>query len=177
MRRGIPILCVAMSMFLLSSYSRKKEAAGPNAEPEQLPGTLAAISYSRRVDMIWGENYSVRVSPGKIDSIDYFVEEERDYRFESGIPLEDGQWRQLETVALELWPDLTEIKPKKLTFWERRIIKNVVMLDGADSTTLSFDWETPGGIVSVNYNWKHDNPKAVRLIELLYALQGNGKGG
>ena len=57
--------------------------------------------------MVWGENFSVRVAPGEIVFIDFFVEEDRDYRFESGIPLEDGQWQQLETAALELLPGLT----------------------------------------------------------------------
>ena len=49
-------------------------------------------------------------------------------------------------------------------------------MDGADSSTLSFDWQTEEGIVSVSYNWKHDDPKAQQLIELLYALQENSKG-
>ena len=165
------ILCLAMAMLMLSGCGGKKKAA--SAEP---PGTLAAIEYSRTVDMIWGENFSVRVSPEKIDTIEYFVEEGSDYRFESGISLEDGQWQVLETAALELLPGLTEDKPKKLTLWERIIIKKGVVLDGADDTVLSFDWETSDGIVSVKYSWKHDDPKAEQLIELLYALQENCKG-
>jgi hypothetical protein len=49
-------------------------------------------------------------------------------------------------------------------------------MDGADSSTLSFDWETENGIVSVSYNWKHDDPKAQELITLLKSLQNNIKG-
>ena len=171
MKKQIRILCLAMAVLMFSGCGGKAGAAVP-----QPLGTLTAIEYSRTVDMIWGENFSVRVSPGKIDSIEYFVEADSDYRFESGISLEDGQWQVLETAALELLPGLTEDKPKKLTVWERLIIKKGVILDGADDTILSFDWETPDGIVSVNYNWKHDDPKAEQLMELLYALQENRKG-
>ena len=161
-----------MAMLIFSGCGGK---AGPTV-PQPL-GTLAAIEYGRSVDMVWGENFSVRVAPEEILFIDYFVEEDRDYRFESGIPLEDGQWQQLETAALELLPGLTEIKPKKETLWERLFQKEEpFLLDGADSSTLSFDWQTEDGIVSVSYNWKHDDSKAQQLIDLLYALQKNSKG-
>ena len=161
-----------MAMLMLSGCGGKKKAVSP-----QPLGTLAAIEYGRRVDMVWGENFSVRVAPDEIVFINYFVEADRDYRFESGIPLEDDQWQTLETVALELLPGLTEIKPQKETLWKRLFQKEEpFLLDGADSSTLSFDWQTEDGIVSVSYNWKHDDPKAQQLIELLYALQENCKG-
>ena len=166
------ILCLAMAMLIFSGCGGKKKAVFP-----QPLGTLAAIEYGRRVDMVWGENFSVRVAPGTIVFIDFFVEEDRDYRFESGIPLEDGQWQQLEAAVLELLPGLTEIKPKKETLWERLFKKEKpFLLDGADSSTLSFDWETANGIVTVNYNWKNDDPKMQELISLLQSLQQNIKG-
>ena len=172
MKRHIRILFLAMAMLIFSGCGGKAGTAAP-----QPLGTLAAIEYGRRVDMVWGENFSVRVAPGEIVFIDYFVEEERDYRFESGIPLEDGQWQQLETAALELLPGLTEIKPKKETLWERLFKKEQpFLLDGADSSTLSFDWETENGIVTVSYSWKNDDPKVQQLIDLLYDLQENSKG-
>ena len=172
MKKRIRILFIAMAMLIFSGCGGK---AG-TAESQPL-GTLAAIEYGRRVDMVWGENFSVRVAPDEIVFIDYFVEADRDYRFESGIPLEDGQWQVLETAALELLPGLTEIKPKKETLWERLFkIEEPFLLDGADSSTLSFDWKTEEGIVSVSYNWKHDDPKAQQLIDLLYVLQENSKG-
>ena len=172
MKTCIRILCLAMAMLMFSGCGGKAKAAAP-----QPLGTLAAIEYGRRVDMVWGENFSVRVIPEEIVFIDYFVEEDRDYQFGSGIPLEDGQWQQLETAALELLPGLTEIKPKKETLWERLFKKEEpFLLDGADSSTLSFDWKTEDGIVSVSYRWKHDDPNAQQLIEGLYALQENSKG-
>ena len=172
MRKRIQILCFAMAMLIFSGCGGKAKTAAP-----QPLGTLAAIEYGRRVDMVWGENFSVRVAPGTIAFIDFFVEEDRDYRFGSGIPLEDVQWQQLETAALELLPGLTEIKPQKETLWERLFKKEEpFLLDGADSSTLSFDWETENGIVTVSYSWKNDDPKAHQLIDLLYALQENSKG-
>ena len=172
MKRHIRILFLAMAMLIFSGCGGKAGTAAP-----QPLGTLAAIEYGRRVDMVWGENFSVRVVPGEIVFIEYFVEEDRDYRFETGISLEDGQWQQLETAVLELLPGLTEIKPQKETLWERIFKKeDPFLLDGADSSTLSFDWETENGIVTVNYNWKNDDPKAQQLIDLLYALQENSKG-
>ena len=172
MKTCIRILSLAMAMLMLSGCGEKKKAVSP-----QPLGTLAAIEYGRRVDMVWGENFSVRVAPGEIVFIDYFVEEDRDYRFESGIPLENDQWQVLETAALELLPGLREIKPKKETWWERLFKKEEpLLLDGADSSTLSFDWETENGIVTVSYSWKNDDPKAQELIDLLYALQENSKG-
>ena len=127
--------------------------------------------------MVWGENFSVRVAPGEIVFIDFFVEEDRDYRFESGIPLENDQWQALEAAALSILPGLTEIKPQKETLWERLFKKEEpFLLDGADTSTLSFDWKTEDGIVSVSYHWKHDDLKAQQLIEGLYALQENSKG-
>ena len=161
-----------MTMLIVSGCGGKAEAVSP-----QPLGTLAAMEYSRRVDMVRDENYSVRVTPGAIESIEYFVEEDLDYRFETEVPLDKGRWEELEAVALELLPGLTEIKPQKETLWERLFKKEEpFLLDGADSSTLSFDWETEAGIVSVSYNWKNDDPKAQQLIELLYALQNNGKG-
>ena len=172
MKKRIRILCLAMAMLIFSGCGGKAGTAAP-----QPLGTLAAIEYGRRVDMVWGENFSVRVAPEEIVFIDYFVEEDRDYRFESGISLEDGQWQQLETTALELLPGLTEIKPKKETLWERLFKKEEpFLLDGADSSTLSFDWKTEDGIVSVSYNWKNDDPKMQELISLLKSLQNNIKG-
>ena len=172
MKKRIRILCLAMAMLIFSGCGGNAETAAP-----QPPGTLAAIEYGRRVDMVWGENFSIRVAPEEIVFIDYFVEEKRDYQFESGVPLENDQWQVLETAALELLPGLTEIKPKKETLWERLFKKEEpFLLDGADSSTLSFDWQTEDGIVSVSYNWKHDDPKAQQLIDLLYALQDNSKG-
>ena len=172
MRKRIRILCFAMAMLIFSGCGGKAGTAAP-----QPLGTLAAIEYGRRVDMVWGENFSVRVVPGEIVFIEYFVEEDRDYRFETGISLEDGQWQQLETAVLELLPGLTEIKPQKETLWERIFKKeDPFLLDGADTSTLSFDWETENRIVTVNYNWKNDDPKAQQLINLLYALQENSKG-
>ena len=166
------ILCLAMAMLIFSGCGGKAGTAAP-----QPLGTLAAIEYGRRVDMVWGENFSVRVAPEEIVFIDYFVEEDRDYRFGSRISLEDGQWQQLETTALELLPGLTEIKPQKETLWERLFKKEEpFLLDGADSSTLSFDWETENGIVTVSYSWNNDDPKAHQLIDLLYALQENSKG-
>ena len=172
MKKCIRILSLAMAMLIFSGCDGKAGTAAP-----QPLGTLAAMEYGRRVDMVWGENFSVRGAPEEIVFIDYFVEEDRDYRFGSGIPLEDGQWQQLETAALELLPGLTEIKPKKETLWERLFQKEEpFLMDGAVSSTLSFDWETENGIVTVSYNWKHDDPKAQQLIDLLYALRGNSKG-
>ena len=166
------ILCLAMAMLIFSGCGGKAGTAAP-----QPLGTLAAIEYGRSVDMVWGENFSVRVAPGTIVFIDFFVEEDRDYRFESGVPLENDQWQVLETAALELLPGLTEIKPKKETLWERLFKKEKpFLLDGADSSTLSFDWETEEGIVTVNYNWKNDDPKMQELISLLQSLQQNIKG-
>ena len=172
MKKCIRILSLAMAILMLSGCGGKKKTVSP-----QPLGTLSAIEYGRRVDMVWGENFSVRVAPEEIVFIDYFVEEDRDYRFGSGISLEDGQWQQLETTALELLPGLTEIKPQKKTLWERLFKKEEpFLLDGADSSTLSFDWETKNGIVTVSYSWKNDDPKAQQLIDLLYALQENSKG-
>ena len=172
MKKRIRILCLAMAMLMFSGCGGKAKTAAP-----QPLGTLAAIEYGRRVDMVWGENFSIRVAPEEIVFIDYFVEENRDYRFESGVPLENDQWQVLETAALELLPGLTEIKPKKETLWERLFKKEEpFLLDGADSSTLSFDWETEEGIVTVNYNWKNDDPKMQELISLLQSLQQNIKG-
>ena len=172
MKKRIRILCLTIAMLIFSGCGGKAGTAAP-----QPLGTLAAIEYGRRVDMVWGENFSVRVAPETVVFIDFFVEEDRDYRFESGVPLENDQWQVLETAALELLPGLTEIKPKKETLWERLFKKEKpFLLDGADSSTLSFDWETEEGIVTVNYNWKNDDPKMQELISLLQSLQQNIKG-
>ena len=166
------ILCLAIAMLIFSGCGGKAKTAAP-----QPLGTLAAIEYGRRVDMVWGENFSVRVAPGEIVFIDYFVEEDRDYRFESGIPLENDQWRVLEAAALELLPGLTKIKPQKETLWERLFKKEEpFLMDGADSSTLSFAWQTEDGVVSVSYNWKNDDPNMQELVSLLKSLQQNIKG-
>ena len=167
MKTCIRVLLIVMSILILSGCGRKAGSSSP-----QPSGTLAAIEYGRRVDMVWGENFSVRVAPEEIVFIDYFVEENRDYRFETGIPLKEDQWQQLETTALKLLPGLTEIKPKKETLWERLFKKEEpFLLDGADSSTLCLDWETEEGIVSVSYNWKYDDPNMQELISLLKSLQ------
>ena len=166
MKICIRVLLIVMSVLILSGCSKDAEPASP-----QPLGTLAAIEYSRRVDMVWGENYSVRVSPSEIVFVEYFVEEDSDYRFETGIPLKEDQWQQLETAVLELLPGLTEIKPQKEPLWKRLFKKKEpFLLDGADSSTLCLDWETEEGIVSVSYNWKHDDPNMQKLILLLQSL-------
>ena len=167
MKTCIRVLLIVMSFLILSGCGRKAGSSSP-----QPPGTLAAIEYGRRVDMVWGENYSVRVSPGEIVFVEYFVEEDSDYRFETGIPLKEDQWQQLETTVLELLPGLTEIKPQKEALWKRLFKKEEpFLLDGADSSTLCLDWETEEGIVSVSYNWKYDDSNMQELISLLKSLQ------
>ena len=167
MKTCIRVLLIVMSILILSGCGRKAGSSSP-----QPPGTLAAIEYGRRVDMVWGENYSVRVSPGEIVFIEYFVEEDSDYRFETGIPLKEDQWQQLETTVLELLPGLTEIKLQKEALWKQLFKKEEpFLLDGADSSTLCLDWETEEGIVSVSYNWKYDDPNMQELISLLKSLQ------
>ena len=167
MKTCIRVLLIVMSVLILSGCGKDAEPASP-----QPLGTLAAIEYSRRVDMVWGENYSVRVSPSEIVFVEYFVEEDSDYRFETGIPLKEDQWQQLETTVLELLPGLTEIKPQKEALWKRLFKKEEpFLLDGADSSTLCLDWETEEGIVSVSYNWKYDDPNMQELISLLKSLQ------
>ena len=167
MKTCIRVLLIVMSILILSGCGRKAGSSSP-----QPSGTLAAIEYGRRVDMVWGENYSVRVSPGEIVFIEYFVEEDSDYRFETGIPLKEDHWQQLETTVLELLPGLTEIKPQKEALWKRLFKKEEpFLLDGADSSTLCLDWETEEGIVSVSYNWKYDDPNMQELISLLKSLQ------
>ena len=167
MKTYIRFLSLVIAMLMFSGCGGKAKTDAP-----QPLGTLAAIEYGRRVDMVWGENFSVRVAPEEIVFIDYFVEENRDYRFETGVPLEDGQWQQLETAALELLPGLTEIKPQKETLWELLFKKEEpFLLDSADSSTLSFDWETEEGIVTVSYNWKNDDPNMQELVSLLKSLQ------
>ena len=172
MKTCIRVLLIIMSVLILSGCGGKAETAHP-----QPLGTLAAIEYNRRVDMVWGENFSIRIAPDEIVFIEYFVEESSDYRFETGIPLTDGQWQQLESAALMSLPDLTEIKHPKETLWKRLFKKeDPFLMDGADSSALSFDWKTENGIVSASYNWKHDDPKAQELITLLKSLQNNIKG-
>ena len=172
MKTSIRVLVIVMSVLILSGCGEQAETA-----PPQPLGTLAAIEYTRRVDMVWGENFSIQVAPGEIVFIDYFVEEDRDYRFGSGIPLENDQWKVLEAAALELLPGLTEIKPKKETLWERLFKKEEpFLMDGTDSSTLSIDWKTADEIVSVSYHWKYDDPKMQELISLLKSLQQNIKG-
>ena len=172
MKTCIRVLLIFVSSLILSSCGGNAETASP-----QSPGTLVAIEYSQRVDMVWGENYSVRVNPKEIETIDYFVEEDGDYRFETGIPLEVGQWQRLETAVLELLPGLTEIKPQYETLWERLFKKEEPFLvDGTDSAALSFGWETEDGIISVSYTWKYDDARMQELISLLKSLEQNIKG-
>ena len=172
MRTCIRVLLIVLSVLILSGCGGEAETAAP-----QPLGTLTAIEYSRRVDMVWGENFSARVAPEEIVFIEYFVEEDHDYRFETGIALTEGQWQQLESAALELLPGLTEIKPQKETLWERLFKKQKpFMVDGTDSSTLSLDWETEDGITSVSYNWKNDDPNMQAFISLLKSLEQNIKG-
>ena len=172
MKPHIRVLLMVMSIWILSGCGGKTENAAP-----QPFGTLVAIEYNRRVDMVRDENFYLRVNLSEVETIVYFAEADNDYRTEHCLPLKSGQWQQLETAALELLPGLTEIKPQKETLWERLFKKEEpFLLDGADSSTLSFDWETENGIVTVSYSWKNDDPKAQELIDLLYALQENSKG-
>ncbi len=171
MKTYIRALWIVMSVLILSGCGGKAEPAAP-----QSLGRLVAIEYNRRVDMVWGENYSARVAPEEIVFIEYFVEEVRDYNFKTGIPLEEGQWQALETTALELLPGLTEIKPQQ-TLWKRLLRKVLPQPeDGGSSTTLSFDWETADGIVTVSYRWRNDDPKMEELISLLKSLNNTIKG-
>ena len=170
MRRRLRILCAAMSVMLLFGCGGKEESL-----PTQPMGTLAAIEYSRTVGMVWGEDFFVRVNQREIQSMEYFVEEIAEYRIEEGLPLENGQWQQLETAALALWPALTEVKPEKETLWQR-LFPLPEPLDGGDSSRLVFHWDTPEGIVSIEYSWNNDDPKAQQLFALLRALQDTAKG-
>ena len=172
MKNRIRILWLVMSALIFSGCGGKAEIA-----PSQPPGTLAAIDYSRTVGMVWGENFSVRVSPEEIVYIEFFVENDSEYRIETGIPLEEDRWQQLETAVLALWPDLTEVRPEKESLWKRFFKKEEpFLLDGGDSSSLTLEWETEDGTVSAAYTWKNDDPKAWHLIDLLHALPEYRKG-
>ena len=169
MKTYIRALLIVVSVLILSGCGGKAETAAP-----QPLGRLAAIEYSRRVEMVRDENYFIRVNPRQIESLEYFLE--NDYRLETGIALDESQWQALETAALELLPGLTEINPQQTL--RERLLQKVLPSpkDGADSSTLSFDWETADGIVSVSYNWKYDDPKMQEFISLLKSLEQNAKG-
>ena len=135
MKNRIRILWLVMSALIFSGCGGKAEIA-----PSQPPGTLAAIDYSRTVGMVWGENFSVRVSPEEIVYIEFFVENDSEYRIETGIPLEEDRWQQLETAVLALWPDLTEVRPEKESLWKRFFKKEEpFLLDGGDSSSLTLE--------------------------------------
>ena len=169
MKTYIRALWIVMSVLILSGCGGKAETAAP-----QPLGTLVAIEYNRSVDMVRDENYFIRVNPRQIESLEYFLE--NDYRLETDIALEEGQWQQLETAALELLPGLTENKSQQ-TLWKRLLQKVLPHpKDDTDSSTLLFDWETADGIVTVSYQWKHDDPKAQELISMLKSLENTIKG-
>jgi hypothetical protein len=169
MKTCIRALWIVMSVLILSGCGGKAEPAAP-----QPLGRLAAIEYSRRVEMVRDENYFIRVNPRQIESLEYFLE--NDYRLETGIALDESQWQALETAALELLPGLTEINPQQTL--RERLLQKVLPhpKDGADSSTLTFDWETADGIVTVSYRWKHDDSKMQELISLLKAFNNTIKG-
>ena len=169
MKNLIRLLLIILSILILSGCGGKAETAAP-----QPLGRLAAIEYSRRVEMVRDENYFIRVNPRQIESLEYFLE--NDYRLETDIALEEGQWQALETTALELLPGLTEINPQQTL--RERLLQKVLPhpKDGADSSTLSFDWETADGIVTISYNWEYDDPKMQEFISLLKSLNNTIKG-
>ena len=144
-------------------------------DPTRLPGALTAVSYSRTVGMVWGDNYSVRVTSQGIEAIEYFDEQDSEYRELENVSLPEERWQQVEAAVLEAWPGLTEFRPRKKTLWDW-VFAGVEPLDGGDSTKLSLAWETPEGIVSMEYNWKHDDPKVQQLFTLLTAFQNDVKG-
>ena len=138
------------------------------------PGTLAGVSYSYHVGMVWGSDFEILVAPEQIRYMRYFQMDESDYIELQDIPMNTACWKNIEASVLKLFPNLQEKKPvqKRLSFWEKLFgPKELPMvLDGGDETSFSLTWETLDGTVTVSYHWDSSKEGAMDLVEVLKSL-------
>ena len=166
--KKFPWLLLLLPMLILGGCGKTEEPPTP-----QPYGKLAAITYSRTHGSMYGYDFYINLTPEEIDYTDYFLE--GDLLVKEEVPVEETHWQQAEALSLEALPKLREIQPKKEpNFFQKLFLreKEVMLLDGGDSRSVTLVWQTENGEKTVGYSCPGGSTSALEeyLMQLAQTL-------
>ena len=125
-------------------------ACGKQAEPSE----LTRVIFARGHGSTWGNQFRMEVCPSKITYTHFFVKTEEGRAFKElyDIPMEDTQWKQIETAVMAVLPQLEVQKPPSLL---QRLTQALgpKTVDGGAWHTLTATWRVNGEPKDVQYIW------------------------
>ena len=155
MKRGILISLLAV--FLLCT------ACGKQAEQ----GELTRVLFARGHGSTWGNQFRIEICPTEVSYLHYF-RDRGEFRELFAVPVEEGQWEQIETAAMTMLPQLEVRKPPGLL---KRLAQALgpKEVDGGDWWSLTMTWGMDGESKDVQYIWTA-NPETEAFELLLEEL-------
>lgn len=161
-----------MAFLLCLSGCGKIQPVPTAPEEKPLPGTLVGVNYATGGGMAYRTEFSIRLTKDEIEHTDFWPADfEKDEMEEkSHVPITGDQWKEVETLILELYGDrlLEEVKPTPESKLPSNLLDQFV-LDGGDYTNLSLVWNTEEGTEEIDYYWPGDR-RVVTLVDLLMEL-------
>ena len=161
-----------MAVLLCLSGCGKTQPVPTVPEEKQLPGTLVGVNYATGGGMAYRTEFSIRLTKDEIEHTEFWPADfEKDEMEEkSHVPITGDQWKEIETLVLELYGErlLEEVKPTPESKQPSDLLDHFV-LDGGDYTNLSLVWETEEGRSEIGYYWPGDR-RVVTLDDLLKEL-------
>ena len=133
-----------LSIFLLCS------ACGKQAEPAE----LSRVVYARGHGSTWGNQFRMEVCPTEISYAHFFEKTNDGQEFKEfyAVPIEEMQWKEIETAVLAVLPQLEIQKPPSLV---QRLVQALgpKTVDGGKWTKLTVTWLADSEPKDVQYIW------------------------
>ena len=134
-------------------------ACGKQAEPAE----LSRVVYARGHGSAWGNQFRMEVCPAEVSYLHYF-RDGQEFRELFAVPIDESQWEQVETAAMDLFPTLeVQKQPNLLNRLAQALGPKEV--DGGDWWSLTATWLVDGEPKDVQYIWT--NTAEAENFELL----------
>ena len=141
-------------------------ACGKQAEQ----GELSRVVFARGHGSTWGNQFRMEVCPTEVSYTHFFekTEQGREFRELFAVPIEEAQWKQIETATRKLFPRLQEQKPPGLI---KRLAQALgpKEVDGGAWWSLTLTWMIDDKPQEVQYLWPSCE-EADALAQLLEEL-------
>ena len=126
--------------------------AGCSKTPQVPEGAvLTQMIFDRGHGSQRGNQFHMNIKQDEIRLASWITPEYEELEAEH-VPLPEETWQELETMVLELLPEMEPVKEPG--FWDRLFERAMPqVLDGGEYHTLNLVWETEDEILTIEYAW------------------------
>jgi len=115
---------------------------------------LTHVELDRGHGSMWGYQFHILVNREEVESASWFPESaEGDYITVQNIPIDPGQWQKIESMVLEMLPQMEEVKPHPIKDLIDKMGLLPQVLDGGAYRNLMLTWSVDGETEEVEYVW------------------------